>query len=367
MTSARTQAIGARVGSVVLVLFLFLSLSSTHASATRVWVELVTDEADAVLAILAKKAAAEPVTDADWERLFNSDGYVRLKKREASLNRGFTDDDFKAFVLSDELSARRADLEETLARWKQADLNGAAGRALAYLPEGADFRAKVYPVIKPQTNSFVFEVTTDPAIFLYLDPTMTAAQFENTMAHELHHIGYAGACASRAEAEQTLARSPAVAQILRWIGAFGEGVAMLAAAGGPDVHPHAASPEADRQRWDRDVIRFDDDLGKVEAFFLSILDGRLTNQEDIDTLGFSFFGIQGPWYTVGWKMAVTIENTYGRAALIDCLCEPARFLATYNRAAEEQMHNGGERLATWSPKLMEALLQVPENPAGGAH
>ena len=350
------------------VLLLLLSVAGLEAqTAAPLQVELVTDEADAVLAILAKKAAAEPITDTDWERLFASDGYVRLKRREASLHRDFTDDDFKAFVLSDDLAARRAALEETLTRWKQANISGAAGRALAYLPEGAILRAKVYPVIKPQTNSFVFEVTTDPAIFLYLDPAMTAAQFENTMAHELHHIGYAGACAERAETEQAQARSPAVAQVLRWVGAFGEGTAMLAAAGGPDVHPHAASPESDRRRWDRDVARFDDDLHKVEAFFLSILEGRLTEQKDIDTLGFSFFGIQGPWYTVGWKMAVTIEGAYGRAALIDCLCEPANFLATYNRAAEEQIHNGGERLATWSPKLMEALLQAPDNPAAGAH
>lgn len=356
-----------RCAGAAVVLVLLLSAASLEAqTASALQVELVTDEADAVLAVLAKKAAAKPITDSDWERLFATEGYVRLKKRETSLNRPFEESDFKTFVLSDDLSSRRAALEETLARWKQADIHGAAGRALAYLPAGALLRAKVYPVIKPRTNSFVFEVTTDPAIFLYLDPAMTAAQFENTMAHELHHIGYAGACADRSETEQAQAHSPAVGQVLRWLGAFGEGVAMLAAAGGPDVHPHAASAAADRERWDHDVARFDDDLRKVEGFFLDTLEGRLTEQKQIDQVGFSFFGIQGPWYTVGWKMAATIELTYGRAALIDCLCEPGKLLATYNRAAEEQSHKGGEHAATWSPMLVEALQNPPElSPARG--
>jgi len=38
-----------------------------------------------------------------------------------------------------------------------------------------------------------------------------------------------------------------------WIGAFGEGFAMLAAAGGPAIHPHAVSSPEERARWDKDV------------------------------------------------------------------------------------------------------------------
>ncbi len=357
-----------RCSGAAAVLALLLSVAGLEPqTASTLQVELITDEADAVLAILAKRAATQPITDADWQRVFASDGYVRLKRREASLNRTFEDSDFKAFVLSDELSSRRAALEETLVRWKAADVSGAASRALAYLPAGARLRAKGYPVIKPRTNSFVFEVNADPAIFLYLDPAMTAAQFENTMAHELHHIGYASACADRSETERAAAPSPAVGQVLRWLGAFGEGVAMLAAAGGPDVHPHAASATADRERWDRDVAQFDADLRKVEDFFLDLLEGRLTDQKEIEKIAYSFFGIQGPWYTVGWKMAATIEATYGRSALINCLCEPAKFLATYNRAADEQNHKGGQQLATWSPKLMEPLQQASEPARGGGH
>jgi hypothetical protein len=41
-----------------------------------------------------------------------------------------------------------------------------------------------------------------------------------------------------------------------WLGAFGEGFAVLAAAGGPAVHPHATGTAEDRARWDEDVANF---------------------------------------------------------------------------------------------------------------
>lgn len=336
-------------------LLLATAASAQAPSASAVEVQLITDEAEAVLTILAKKKAQQPILEADWQRLFASEGYVRLKKREASLQRDFTDEDFRSFVLSEGLATRGTALAETLAAWKQAEVSGAAQRALAYLPRGARIRAKVYPVIKPQTNSFVFEVSTDPAIFLYLNPQMNEAQFENTVAHELHHVGYAASCAAQMESEQARVSSKAAGEVLRWIGAFGEGVAMLAAAGGPDVHPHAMSPPEDRTRWDRDMGHFNEDLKKVEQFFLDILENRLSSEEEIRKAGFSFFGVQGPWYTVGWKMAVTIEKGCGRVKLLDCLCDPRQLIETYNQAAADKNRSRGEPLALWSPALIAAL------------
>lgn len=71
----------------------------------QVNVRLVTDEAEAVLAVLARKKANQPPTEADWRRLFSSEGYIRLKRREAAMQRPFGDEDFKSFVLSGKLSA----------------------------------------------------------------------------------------------------------------------------------------------------------------------------------------------------------------------------------------------------------------------
>src|SRR5687768_4302650 len=306
----------------VFLSLLIICTTFSFASAQRpaVNVRLVTDEAEAVLAVLAKKKAGQSITDADWQRVFQSEGYVRLKKREVAMQRSFEDAEFKTFVLSDALSARAQALEETLERWKRADTNRAAKLALAYLPEASRIGAKVYPVIKPRDNSFVFDVKTDPAIFLYLHPARSREKFENTLAHELHHIGYGSTCPSKLTLDE-ISKLPRNAQTaLKWIGAFGEGFAMLAAAGGPDIHPHAVSTVEERAQWDKDLANFDNDLKKVEKFLLDVLVGKLTD-EQMQQTGFSFFGIQGPWYTVGWKMAVLIEKTYGRAKLIDCMCD----------------------------------------------
>ena len=120
----------------------------------RIELHLYVDEAEAELAVLDKKLAKQTVADADWNQLLAAEPYVRLKKREAELDRDFTDDDFKKFVLSPELSAKASQFRRTLADWKKADLMVAARRVLAYLPDQSHIRTKVFPVIKPQTNSY---------------------------------------------------------------------------------------------------------------------------------------------------------------------------------------------------------------------
>jgi Putative zinc dependent peptidase (DUF5700) len=335
------------------LIFAHVSLAQS-AGASRVDVREVTDEADAVLAILSKKRARQPLLEADWQRLFSSEGYVRLRKREAEMKRAFTDAEFKAFVLSDQLMTRAPVLAATLEKWKRAELDGAARRALAYLPGDARIRAKIYPVIKPRENSFVFEVDTDPAIFLYLDPEIGREKFENTLAHELHHIGYGSSCPAK-QTKEEISKLPQNARtVVEWLGAFGEGFAVLAAAGGPDVHPHAVSSPEERARWDRDMVNFNTDLKQVEKFFLDVLANKLSEEES-RKVAFSFYGTQGPWYTVGWKMAVLIEQTYGRAKLIEVMCDQRKLLATYNEAAAKHNRSVREPLALWSLTLIDGI------------
>lgn len=326
---------------------------------SAVEVKIVVDEAEAVLSVLAKKKAGLEISGADWQRIFSSEGYTRLRKREEAMQRTFEDEDFKKFAMSEKLSERAKLLEETLIAWKQADITGAARRALAYLPSGARIRATIYPVIKPRDNSFVFDVKANPAIFLYLDPEITKDQFENTLAHEMHHIGYGTTCPSK-ETSEEIGRLPQnLKVVVQFLGAFGEGFAMLAAAGGTDIHPHALSKPEDRARWNRDVANFNDDLRKVEKFFIDVIEGKLS-EEEIRNTGYSFFGVQGPWYTVGWKMVTVIENTYGRARLIESMCDQRLLLATYNRAATEYNRSAREPVALWSAKLVEAISKTSE-------
>src|SRR6185295_4367017 len=105
-----------RIGCCVLLL-----LAAQGVASAAVNVRLVTDEAEAVLAILAKRKANQPIADADWQRVFQSEGYVRLKQRETAMQRSFENADFKTFVLSDQLLARAPALEETLNKWRTAD------------------------------------------------------------------------------------------------------------------------------------------------------------------------------------------------------------------------------------------------------
>ncbi len=337
--------------SVCLLIFTATTVASAQ---SQLNVRLVTDEADAVLAILAKRNANQTVTESDWQKVFSSEGYVRLKQRETSMKRSFEEADFKTFALSDQLAQRAPALESTLAKWKQADIDTAAKLALAYLPKGARINARIYPVIKPRENSFVFGLPDDPAIFLYLDPARTEAQFENTLAHELHHIGYGSSCPSKQTSDEIAKLPPSAQTVLTWVGAFGEGFAMLAAAGGPNAHPHANSSVEDRARWDKDVANFDTDLKKVETFFMDILEGRL-NKDEAQKIAASFYGVQGPWYTVGWQMSVVIEKTMGRAKLIKCICDQRKLLPTYNSAAKKYNRRAPKPLALWSNSLLRTI------------
>jgi hypothetical protein len=303
------------------------------------------DEADAALAILRARSPSS----GDWARLFTSQGYLALQRRESAMGRAFTNEDFRAFLQSDSLRLRTSALARTLREWKQLDVHAAAGRALAYLPAGTRLKATLFLEIKPRTNSFVFDIYGVRAIFLYVDPTVSAAELEGTIAHELHHVGMAAACTST---DSTL---PAGVRAAReCISAFGEGFAVLAAAGRPDVDPHAGSDSATRARWDRDVAHFSPDLLRVQRFLLDVSDERVTG-DSLQQLGMSFFGVQGPWYTVGWRMAATIERVYGRQRLITTECDPAALLDTYNTAAREWNRTRGDSLATWSPDLVARL------------
>ncbi len=334
--------------------FLMAVLSVTLIQADgRVQLRFDTSQAEAVLAIVAKRQAGQPITERDWQRLFATEPYQRLKRREAELQRTFTDETFQQFVLSDDLARRAAELRHTLDQWRSRDLQASARRVLAYLPPQARIRATVYPVIKPQTNSFVYDTRGDAAIFLYLDPEQSAAKFENTVAHELHHIGFA----SIAQQSDSIAAdlSGNVRTAVEWMGAFGEGFAMLAAAGDPDTHPHAVSLAEERARWDRDIANLKQDLRTLEDFFLDVIDGSLPTDDEVRQRAFSFFGVQGPWYTVGYRMAVVVERRYGRATLIACMVDPRQLLARYNAAAAELNAQGGELLALWSLQLLQQI------------
>jgi len=335
---------------------LLLLCFAADAPNDRVQILLNPSEAERVLDILAKRKAGKPVTEDDWQALFATEPYQRLKKREASMHRQFTEDDFKKFVLSDDLAKEYDVLTRTLAEWKKVGLHASGARVLQYLPAKAVIHAKVFPEIKPLHNSFVFDVGTDPAIFLYLDPGVSRQYFEQTVAHEMHHIGLAS---TDKEYEKKISSLPDPARkVAQWMGAFGEGEAMLAAAGGPDVPINEYATEDLRTNWQAGMRDFNENLATVNDFFVQVLDGRIAGDE-INKKAFSFFGLQGPWYTVGYKMAVMVEKRYGRPALIECMLDRRLLLSRYNSAADETNRGGKEHLGLWSPEVLKAVGTAP--------
>jgi len=310
-------------------------------------------EADAALAIFDKQAAGEPVAEADWDALFATPGYRRLKEREAAMGRAFTDGEFKAFMEAPRTPQRIVALRRTLQDWSSQPVEVPARTALAYLPADARLKATVFPMVKPKPNEFVFDLAKDPAIFLYLNPEVSGAKARNTLAHELHHIGMGSACPRPTEAPANT--SPA--KLRKWMSAFGEGLAMLAAAGGPDRHPHAVSNAEERAEWDANIARIDALFAEQNAFFVSVLDGKAGDDAAIDKKMMGYFGVQGPWYTVGWTMAAAIEKTFGRKRAIDAFCDPGQLLSVYNEAAMRQNRSRDTPLPLWDARLAASLAR----------
>jgi hypothetical protein len=317
--------------------------------AGTVRLRVLTTEASDALAIMASQDSARRIKL--WRELVATEEYQRFTQRDSVFHRTRSEASFYAWLTADSVIARAPVLRHTFTEWSRADIAGAGRLSAAYLPSGTPVHASLYFVIKPQHNTFVYDLDEDPAIFVSIDPTINRAQFENEVAHELHHIGYAAAC----RAADTANTVTAMDTVARWMSSFGEGWAMLAAAGGPNVNPHWESDSADRARWDADYAHVGDGMEQLSELFAAVLDRRLPGPDSIQARAMGFFGIQGPWYTVGYLMVRTVEVTYGRPRLLSMLCDPVKLVLTYEEAARAANARSETKLPLWPHTLIKAL------------
>ncbi|HEV7785078.1 MAG TPA: hypothetical protein VGQ28_07055, partial [Thermoanaerobaculia bacterium] len=92
----------------------------------QVQVHVVTDEADAALAVLGERRAIGTVKPASWDRLWQSQGFVRLKNRQESFGVKDVEQGFREFLTSEEAVASLDDLRRAVADWKHLDVTAAA-------------------------------------------------------------------------------------------------------------------------------------------------------------------------------------------------------------------------------------------------
>jgi len=98
---------------------------------------------------------------------------------------------------------------------------------------------------------------------------------------------------------------------------------------------------------------------ELDQFFRQILNGNLSIEAE-NKQAFTYFGVQGPWYPVGWKTAVTVEKPYGRKRLVGAICSGPQLLATYNQAATEIAKREGATPVLWSKEVIKAFERTAE-------
>jgi hypothetical protein len=344
---------------VVLTVVALISLSNGATVRDTLDVRKITDEADSVIALASRAEEGSALSSSDLAHLSHTIGFEHLQERESHFGGTLSDSALREFVTGLARSGQSAAYQAEVRALENIDVTAAARKASTYLPPGTTLRARLYLEIKPRPNSFVFQGADSlPSIFLAVQPGKSPSQVMNTLTHELHHIGVSAACRRVAPLDSSRVTAP-IATLLDYLTAFGEGRAMLAAAGGPNVHPHAADEDSIRQRWDRDVRNAPEDVKELSSFFGAVLDGQIRTADSVTHRGNSYFGVQGPWYTVGWLMASTVERVLGRPALIATTCDPVAFLAAYNEAVARA--GTRERLPSWPKSLIRRLRLVEQS------
>jgi Putative zinc dependent peptidase (DUF5700) len=112
-----------------------------------------------------------------------------------------------------------------------------------------------------------------------------------------------------------------------------------------------------RERWDENLVEFAPDLQSLNELLLATAQGKVnaeTLHSQLEAIG------PVPWQVVGYRMAVVVEQQFGRRVLPSMFRDPRQLLSFYNRAAAAQNLAGGQTpLPLWSTELLRLLEVEP--------
>ncbi|MFO7814519.1 MAG: DUF5700 domain-containing putative Zn-dependent protease [Halanaerobiales bacterium] len=316
-------------------------------------IKFIFDQVENALYILAKQNKNKTINKSVWDNLFSSEGYQLLVKREKDMGNELSKKDFKSFLLDERQLSNYENYMNTLKLLKDLELEQLLSKTKKYLPKKAKINTTIIPVIKPQNNSFVHEINDKLVLFIYLEPGMSRAKLENKLIHELHHIGFDDIYSP----EKYKYLSQQTQKMIEWTNAFGEGFAMLAAAGGANIHPNKFD-EGLKEKWDSNIKKFNKDFELIENFFVKILKDKFSNEKELYNRGYELMvnnGGQGSWYTVGWKIAVVIEKIKGKEVLFGCMSDLTYLYPRYNEAVKDYNKKYNENLKSWSDKIINSF------------
>jgi hypothetical protein len=129
-------------------------------------------------------------------------------------------------------------------------------------------------------------------------------------------------------------------------------MAVLAAAGSLDAHPLADFSESYRLLRDLGAERFADNLEELNQFFLDTVHGDALNDAVAHEGRIIFGNAGGPWYTVGYRIAVTIEREFGRGR---DACRPAPVRGSLQRSRRARKRRGRRPPPRVSAEILKAV------------
>lgn len=328
-------------------------------------VNLISDQVEVVIDILKRTEENNKISKEHWNKLFHTQGFQLLEKRESEMNEGIKKSEFKGYIIDKIASDGYLPYEKSLDKLNKLDLDEIIESTKDYLPDNTNLDTDIIPVIKPQKNSFIHKINDKLVLFLYLEPDIIKEKMENKLIHELHHIGFDYVYQN---SDYSYLLKPAQ-KVIEWTNAFGEGFAMLAAAQGLENHPNKFDEDL-KSKWDKNMENYNKDFHKIQNFLLTILEGHFADERKLYNRGFQLMtnnGGQGSWYTVGYKIAVVIEKTASRDLLIKCMQDLTQLYCHYNRLVKQYNKKQNKNLHKWDQKIINVLKVIKrKNNLGGS-